>query len=350
MKSQTCRYLALSLLSGVLETSVVITGFSQFDLTTGLAFALAYQVGCLIRNPLNLSLRGAAYLQGMALMLLPFMLHNLLVLLLLVACISGGIQSARDWLTPKKPPVPVSLKRLVRVTGFITGIMCSAVFGFATLVSVSLISCLVIWTAVPASAIRTRWIQINRRWRPDGYGWVMLVHQIHYFAYAYVLIAHLLNPSLDATTVMTLCNATAISVWFALGWLSYISGETVLKRIFRLSARAAVILGHVWVVICLFLMATYVRNPNLLGIAWVLGGFGGGSVYAIKELAEERKCKADIELWEHYGHNIGVILAFSSISLFPTIVEMPFMVAVGAATGTILLLVVYESKSRSDES
>jgi len=350
VKSHTYRYLMLSLLSGVLETSVVIAGFSHFNLATGLAFALAYQVGCLIRNPLNLSLRGAAFLQAMALLLLPFMLHNTLVLLLLVSFISGGIQSARDWLTPKQPPVPVSIKRLVRVTGFIAGIICGAIFDFETLVPVSLISCLVIWTAIPTSAIRTRWIQINRRWRPDGYGWVMLVHQIHYFAYAYVLIAHLLNPGLREETTITLRDAGAVSVWFALGWLSYISGETVQKRIFGLSARAAVILGHVWVVICLLFMAACIRNPHLLGMAWILGGFGGGSVYAIKELAEKRKCKADIELWEHYGHNIGVMLALTSVILFPITVEIPFMVAAIAATGTILLLVVFESKARSDES
>lgn len=344
MKVQKTRYLTLSLLSGVLETGTLIFGYCQYGLTYALLFALAYQIGCLMRNPLNLSLRSAAVLLVASCLCVPFLQTNILLITTMILFTSGGIQTAREYFLPRNPPMAVSVKRLVRVVGFLSGILLSTFAGYATLVAVSLLSCLVVLSAVKDLKKTDAWMKINRQHDPDGFGWVMFMHQIHYFTYAYVLLALFCTLNLESVTDITFKSAVVAALAFTLGWLTYISGEALLKDAFKLSPKKAIIIGHTWVTACLLVMFFYRHNPYILVMFWVLGGFGGGSVYAIKIKAGQQNSKADIELWEHYGHNAGVLAAFLSVLFFPLTPEYVFVLAAFAAVTTIILLLIVDHR------
>jgi hypothetical protein len=93
-------------------------------------------------------------------------------------------------------------------------------------------------------------------------------------------------------------------------------------------------------------MVLFNEYPFLIGLTWVLGGFGGGSVYAIKDLAKGASSKADLELWEHWGHVTGVSASFLSIQFLPSYPMAPFVSAIIAALSTLILL-HYSAKPQS---
>jgi hypothetical protein len=309
-------YLVLSFLSGMLETGVLTAGLMRFDIRMGVAFALAYQVGCLVRNPLRLSLQGAACLLSCSLFLLLLGYDGAWVFLLMTTLVSAGVQTAREWLLREQYPVSIGVKRVVRVSGFIGGILGGGVIGLSLLAFVTITSCVIVLPIAIGQEPRSPWMNLNRRFVSDGYGWIMLLHQTHYFAYAYVLLAILLTHKGPFPGETILSQPVTASGWFALGWLSYISGRWLLEERLKMSSLQAVIWGHIWVAGCLLCMALFHNHPLMLGLAWILGGFGGGSVYAIKDLAKAYGYRADIELWEHWGHVAGVSLSLASILIF----------------------------------
>ncbi|MBT4513421.1 MAG: hypothetical protein HOC20_14605 [Chloroflexi bacterium] len=248
---------------------------------------------------------------------------------------------------PKERPIPVSRKRLVRVSGFICGILAGWLVNSSHLVFilaiVAILTILILNTRWKRSSA---WFNWNGCWYSDRFGWIMLLHQIHYFAYAYVLLSILLiTPTIPQSRTIWLHPVTA-ALWFSSGWLSYISGEWLLRDRFELSARQASIVGHTWVAICLVGMIFLRDYTSALAAVWVIGGFGGGSVYAIKELAKSASSRIDIELWEHWGHVMGVALALVSVVIWPCYLEIPFIIALGAALSTLFLLVLQDVQIR----
>lgn len=334
----TILYLILSFLSGVFETGVFTAGLIGFGISMGLALALAYQVGCLARNPLRLSLKGAACTLCCSLPLLLVSRDSIWAMLTVTALMSAGVQGAREWLLPVRTTVPISTKRIVRVSGFVCGIMGGFAIGLSLLAYVSVAASLAVLPMAVRQVRKVPWVSLNRRFTSGSCGWIMLFHQIHYFAYAYVLLAILFAPESQCSGEPILWQPLKASGWFALGWFSYISGKWLLKEKLKMSALPAAITGHLWVASCLICMALFHEHHFVLGLAWVLGGFGGGSVYALKELAKENACIADLELWEHWGHVIGVSLSLASILIFPRFLVFPFVVAFVAALVTLLLL------------
>lgn len=338
-------YLLLSLISGLLETGIFTSAATTHGLVWGLAGALAYQMGCLARNPLRLHPLGTVAALAIAALLGTVNLgwpniDNQELWLIETLLVSAGIQSAREWLLPDQSPVPVWRKRLFRVAGFTFGIVI-VIFPFITPNSLALVTTLTtigflmaLWRGkIP----RLPWQGINPCWNSGRMGWVMLTHQIHYFAYVYVLLYVLLR--LDKVNAEhQIQNVLLGATLFAFGWGTYISGECLLKSWLRLTPRAAIICGHCWVAIGLAFMILYLDNIILVGTAWVLAGFGGGSVYAIKTVAKEYACSADLELWEHLGHVIGVLLTLLLIACFPSVFQAPFLLAFAAATGVVLRL------------
>ncbi len=331
-------YLLLSFLSGVLETGIFTAGLMQFNISIGLVLALAYQVGCLVRNPLRLSLKGAACVLCCSVPVLPYIHDSILVLVVVTSLVSSGVQSARECLLPTISPVSLSIKRIFRVSGFICGIIGGFMIELDLLSFVSLATCLTILPVALRQASKVSWTNLNRRFESDGYGWIMLLHQTHYFAYAYVLLAILLTHEDHSLGVHFLWKPVQASAWFALGWFSYISGQWLLKKKLKIGALHAALIGHAWVAICLFCMALFLEHHFILGFAWVFGGFGGGSVYAIKELSKANECRADIELWEHWGHIVGVSLSLLSVVIFPYRLFLPFVIAFVAALVTLSLI------------
>ncbi|MBM3158058.1 MAG: hypothetical protein FJ004_12370 [Chloroflexi bacterium] len=337
-------YLILSLLSGLLETGALAVGVKQSGIVTGLELVLAYQVGCLFRKPMCISLRSAAYALVIAVICTLLMLlsgsGSVWVLVSLTVLMSAGLQSAREWVFPKQHPVPLSTKRLVRVVGFVSGIIAGVAIGVYLLIAISIIACLVVMGMTIRHGRKGPWMRVSNQFKSDGFGWIMLLHQTHYFAYAYVLLAILMVPIRYGTGEISLWVAVMASLWFGLGWFTYITGQWFLEGKFKLAAYQAAIVGHAWAAIFLAIMALSFDNPFILASAWVLGGFGGGSVYAIKDLAKENSCTADMELWEHWGHVIGPSIALLSVMIFPSRMAIPFLLAFAAVLGTLFLLII----------
>jgi hypothetical protein len=330
-------YYIFSLFSGILETGAVVSGYCQFGFFGGIGLALAYQLGCLIRNPFHLSLQGALYILGGSVLALLFLgIDHLGWAIGCVALLSGAIQSSREWLLAELPPVSLVRKRFVRVLGFSVGIFAGWACPLETLLLSLAICALFLLCFGGFHFPQVPWINWHHGVRSDRFGIVMLFHQIHYFAYAYYLLL-LFVSSGNQDAVPTWMSTLIATGWFAAGWVSYISGEALLSNILCLPSWKACIVGHVWVSLCLLMMANSVHHPFLLGMFWVLGGFGGGSVYAIKDTAKAYRCKADMELWEHLGHVAGVLVTLIALYIDPLAFSMPFILALASAVMTIVL-------------
>ena len=338
-------YLILSLLSGVLETGLLIVGLLQGNIVIGLTLVFAYQIGCLFRKPFCISLHTAAYAQVVSITcVIPLLLYgngSVWFLIFFTVIMSAGIQGARKWVLPKRNPVPISIKRLIRVVGFISGIIIGVTIGIYFLIIIAVIACLVILPVAISQEGKEPWVQVYKKFDSDGFGWIMLFHQTHYFAYAYVLLSILILPTEHIICEISLLESLKASLWFGLGWFTYVSGQWLFKDKFKMSAIQAAIVGHAWVATALFIMAFCFKYHLILALVWAFGGFGGGSVYAIIDLAKERSCTADMELWEHLGHISGPAIALLSFIVFPLRMDIPFIIAFLAVSATLLLLIIH---------
>ena len=344
--SNSFLYLIFSFFSGTLETGILTSGIIIFDLSIGLALVLAYQIGCLARNPLHFNLKAAACALGCAVLLFQFGETNVWLLFLSTVFMSSGLQSAREYLLPGQNLVSVSTKRLTRVAGFVFGIIGCFNIGLTLIFYIAIVSFLLLMPSALENKSKISFINLENEFKAYDFGWIMFFHQTHYFVYAYVLLSFLLSPKSQMADG-PISQPLGASMWFALGWFSYISASVLLKKILKLSAFYSAIVGHAWVVLNLGVMLFLVEGqPFLLKLTWVFCGFGGGSVYAIKELAKADCCKADLELWEHWGHVSGVTIAFMSVQFFPTYPTAPFCIAIAAALITLILLLIAGSRTR----
>ncbi len=268
------------------------------------------------------------------------------MLLLALTMVSAAIQCARGELVPEPAP-GLAVKRTVRVAGFIAGILLGWVFhpeALLAIVSGSILPILLY------GAMYQRFSALcspNRQWMPGNWGVIMLCHQTHYFAYCYVLLFHLLRFPAVYMAGSPWNAPIHATIWFGVGWATYISGEQVLGRVLRLKPYVAAIVGHLWVVACLLGMIACLGTPWSLSLCWVLGGFGGGSVYAIKLLAQESACRPDLELWEHLGHVTGAgLAAMVCLAWGERASAIPYMIAICAAAITLCGLWTLPGRNR----
>lgn len=125
----------------------------------------------------------------------------------------------------------------------------------------------------------------------------MVVHQSHYFLYAYLipwfLVRHLNIP------------APFVGLAFILGWISYVSTEhlvrhTDLLRVF--------ISGHIFVAISLAVIGVFHNSLPVVLVAWFASGLGGGTVFCLTRLNQRvGKERVEMEFWEDIGHVLGVM-------------------------------------------
>jgi len=164
-----------------------------------------------------------------------------------------------------------------------------------------------------------------------------MFHQIHYFAYAYVLLSvvYTWEGTYLPNTAMTIPYISAVT--FLLGWLTYINGKWLLNDVLKLTDYASVTIGHIIVVVCLVIMAFNVQRIPVLISMWVLGGLGGGSVYAVKKLSLLDINEEQVELMENIGHVLGVLLTITGLTAFSGLIEISFIIAIIAAFATIAI-------------
>jgi hypothetical protein len=133
----------------------------------------------------------------------------------------------------------------------------------------------------------------------------MVVHQVHYFLYAYAVLS----------LVFALSNRSApvTATVFALGWVTYLSAERLWGRF---PSTGVFVAGHLSVATCLFGM--YFARDDLAAwsVLWVLTGLGGGTVYCLTRLLHKSGAtEASVAAAEDLGHLAGVTAGIGMVML-----------------------------------
>jgi hypothetical protein len=291
-------YLSLSCVTGFVELGAVVYAIrSDFPLVGILGVALAYQVGALCKNPLELSpylyriLVGTSLISGIGLLWFPELLIPSVLLL------SAGLQGLREG-SLRGSAVSTFWKRSSRILGFLA----AALFQPNVFVGVALLV-LVLGSLFGESArARPRAIGLVPNRGLGAVGIIMVLHQLHYFTYAYCLPVLFIQ--------LHFLTGPSIGLAFAAGWVSYTLAPLFLAR---LPTLPVVLAGHVGVSVVLASMAIGADHLTWLLVAWFASGFGGGTVFCIRRLAQVWAgvdSTGDLDLWENVGHVSGVLVAF----------------------------------------
>jgi hypothetical protein len=315
-------YLLLSLLSGFLELGIIIYAFRQgMPLVAILLLGVAYQAGALFRRPVELPPWQYIFATGLGFMLGLVNHESIALLVLTVLLLSIGLQGGRE-LILKKTQVSTFAKRVSRVAGFAL----SGFFDLRFLLAVAIVAFTTMLllrkglTGVTAPFL-------HRNWHAGLLGVTMLIHQSHYFSYAYFipfLLLYIHNVS-----------APLVGLIFCIGWISY----SITPFIFaKQSLVRSFLFGHILATLTLFTIFGFFQNFWILILAWFLSGFGGGTVFCLRELERNLVSgKPDLDLWENFGHILGLAISIAVVGISgqPLIV---FPVAGVIALLTALLL------------
>lgn len=226
-----------------------------------------------------------------------------------IASLGWAMQYVRRWLASQndnRNPTTAQ-KRSARVAGFI----------FAAVLNPTVwITLVLIAMAAALAALRTGPRPAHNPFTFEGWGHLertMLVHQMHYFAYCYAV------PRLVADIVLG--GSAYIGLWFAAGWVSYLSAETLWKRF---DPSIVFLIGHTFLAFVLILMWAFQPSPFASLVFWILSGFGGGSVYCITLMhRSESLDHSRLENSEDLGHLLGVVLAIGLVSFSGEVSVLP---------------------------
>lgn len=307
----TLIYLTLSAASGLIELGGVLFALRMgASVGTALCFGLAYQVGALFKNPIEL--RGWHYrvLVGLATAAAIAACWDWHFFLPALMLLSAGLQGLREEALIHSGATTLA-KRLSRIVGFVSaGVFDQGVMAVVGLVILAVAKYLPRQTL---SAAELNGHAVPRR-SLGLVGVVMVLHQMHYFVYAYAIPTALVR----AHGLSNLWVGPA----FALGWVSYSFAPAVLGR---LPTLPVVVLGHLTVTLTLLFAAARMDNTAALLTAWFASGFGGGTVFCIRRLADRWASvdgTTDIDTWENVGHVLGVLLAVGIALLTPDLREL----------------------------
>jgi hypothetical protein len=318
-------YLLLSAISGFVElgalTYAVLQGWSLSEV---LALGCAYQLGALANSVVRLSrvwfLAVLAVAAGTCL-LDPGPPAFAAAMILL----SIGLQGIREEaLTSGR--VGTLAKRISRIVGFAAAGLCSP----TATASAALLAVAIGITLPRASSTKMPHTSLVPA-APRSIDVIMLVHQAHYFAYAYAL------PILFLRTYRL--SPIAASLAFSLGWTSYSATPTILARC---PARLTLILGHLLAAATLGVIALRVQHIEPLLVAWFVIGFGGGTVFLIRRLEATWKPPrptSQLDVWENVGHVAGVLVAIVVTLRAASVVAMIVAGAVLALSTAILVFI-----------
>lgn len=305
-------FLLLSLLSGTLELgSVILTYAEGRPLWAILSMALMYQLGNLLFLPGNYS-RTMVIKSGVLNLLCQitglwiehtastttwgvsvFLCLRALQVMLSSLC----IQAIRS---ESKSVCPTWLKRIFRIAGFILA-PCLVYFPH-----IGMLTCAALpFVAAIFQKQHTKKEEFSTQYRTRASGKlsaVMIFHQMHYFAYTYIM----------PLTVIALSGNLYIGmIMYALTWIVYLLPQWLTEKRAAYDPKVVFFLCHTALALIMGTLtaAFYLENVGLGLFAWLLTGLGGGSVFCIKQLTPESK-RYNIILSENIGHFLGTGVAF----------------------------------------
>jgi len=322
LNKQALAYLILSFLSGILELGMILLVINErIPLYYIPILGLAYQIGPLFKNPILLPSK--FYLLAIVITLILSILPNKLTgsFFISILLLSVGLQGMRE-LALDGQEVSTFKKRLSRICGFIGAplFICHLI----TIVSVcALLTTLLIQRRIWEYGA----LCFNNNLKPDALSFVMVIHQSHYFSYAY-FIPYLFILLLGV-------NLVYAGLVFAIGWISYSAANVIFGK---KHPKISLFLGHLLASTMLASIFYYSNHLEISLLAWFMCGFGGGTVYCIRALQRGMRSSSDLELWENIGHNMGLFISLIGVFLLR---EFTFTFVFGsilAATTALLAL------------
>lgn len=313
-------FLALSLLSGALELGSLFYAL-EVQAPVPLLFPLVYQLGNLLFLPALVTSRRA---RGLCLLGLALALPGspgLFLPALLAASLC--VQAAR---AEQKSACPAWLKRTFRIGGFLFSPLTAMLPGL-------ILACclLTAWAAL----VRGREVPapVDTTLLP-----VMVFHQMHYFVYAYIMPAWVLNR-----TGSLLAAAAA----FALTWIVYLVPQAAAERAKHISHRAVFFTCHSFLLLVMAAMcaAAALDRPWTLTALWVLTGLGGGSVFCIQKLTSACR-NADLTFSENVGHALGCLTAVCLSCTVPGRLMIPVLTSSSCTFVGLALLSAWKAVRR----
>jgi hypothetical protein len=157
---------------------------------------------------------------------------------------------------------------------------------------------------------------------------VVMLHHLHYFGYAYMLI-FIFHSRIDVPRA-------ALGPIFYIGWLGYYLFMDATRH-----QKPLVIWGHVLAALSVFGMLVTESATTLL-VLWFLTGVGGGTIILLREakIRDDAAVYERFKTWEAFGHVLGLTtLAITVLLEQPTLSFLiagiaGLLCAVGAAVWT----------------
>lgn len=292
-------YLLLSFLSGFLELGIILYALREnMPLIIIPILGIAYQSGALFRRPIELPSWHylAATASGLVIGLI--IDRSIGLLIITIFLLSIGLQGSRE-LVLKKRYVGTFAKRISRVLGFAF----SGVFDLHFLLAVAVIG-LIVMLVMRKDLIGVPGPSFQRNWYAGVLGRTMLIHQAHYFSYAYFIPFLFLN--------MSGVSISLVGIVFSIGWISYSIAPLIFPKKSLIQYFS---LGHLLASLTLFTIFSFSNNFWIVLGAWFFSGFGGGTVFYLREMEHSISEKTDLELWENFGHIFGLIVSITIIGI-----------------------------------
>jgi hypothetical protein len=310
-------YLAVSFISGFLELGIVILLLrSSETVANAILAALAYQLGGFLNELSIVRSWALSSILLLSAVLAIWAAKSALIMFVSVTMLSFGIQAVRALLSGD---VTTLIKRTSRVAGF----ACAGFFCWSALSVLGIVSLIAL--AIAPRHDKHMWLH-NKATLPGlrSLEWTMVLHQAHYFSYAYIVAVVLVrNYWIDPRIAGSL---------FSIGWLSYMFS----KRLFgEFHLARSFVVGHIIVILSLTGMLIFAHSSLVLFLfCWLMTGFGGGTVFCLKGLIDEaRQAPANQALWEGLGHVLGVVVCLVIlISVENPLVVLPFSALIAALT------------------
>ena len=318
-------FFLLSAITGFVEVGAVIYAMQQgFSVVQFLLLVLAYQVGCFF--PTNISVKKMwLIILGtitLALSVALYTIPSFMLFLATVLTLSPCLQMARSL---QKSKVSTAQKRVFRIIGF----SLSPLLSPFTLVVVSAATFIIIMIQKSDFQYRITLPKLRKQY------FIMVVHQMHYFSYAYILL--IIAGKLDNY------NGFFTALFFVLSWITYTSAQYIFqgKKYYTY-----LISGHIFLVFVISGIALTTSDPMKI-ILWILTGFGGGTVFCIKEILKNNRGYDShiFESSENYGHVLGVFCSIIMYIVFDTINASVYFAAICAASTAILASISYYKSS-----
>jgi hypothetical protein len=243
----------------------------------------------------------------------------------LIFLASASIQSLRGVL---KADAPKMSKRLVRIAGFMLGILCPLPLSFAG--ALALAVCAMTQISGGSPLPRKTGLKMPSF---DVINAATILHQMHYFVYCYAVLI---------VAYQAVGGIGSALVFFA-GWATYSISPVLYKNF---DYRKVFFAGHSGLI--LLLVGIFVTDGMLLkATLWLFTGFCGTTEYCLKEFSKSwgifRGDSNDFA--EIVGHVIGVALCLAIFMIHRDLALTPLFGASFAAMAMVLVIAAIKKYS-----